>query len=213
MRKQGLYWCNGCQEWLPTTAYGSRYGYCLKCYAAIQRKRYEQNPDPFKSASRKRKRLSKPIPMHERKILIKMFGGKCAYCQQRKYRHWDHVVPLSAGGDSKFGNIAPACQRCNMSKHNKELFSWMSEKGFTPSSILLAYLNGRATASLYEYPPRKGRPGHLNQAAKLTKCQVPEIREKYASGQYSYPELAKEYNVCTATIGRVVRRETYGNQD
>jgi len=43
---------------------------------------------------------------------------------------------------------------------------------------------------------------------KLTNGDVYAIREKYATGNYSYGRLAREYGVVSETIGRIVRQET-----
>lgn len=36
----------------------------------------------------------------------------------------DHVVPLSRGGRHSIGNILPACESCNLSKHASYLVEW-----------------------------------------------------------------------------------------
>lgn len=51
----------------------------------------------------------------------------------------------------------------------------------------------------------KGRGGQQ----KLTIAQVQEIREKYATGEYSHGDLAKQYNVSDANIGLIVQGKTY----
>lgn len=55
----------------------------------------------------------------------------CAYCGRRiprnpRKRHADHVIPLCRGGRHAVGNIVPACQRCNVSKH-KAILAVMPE--------------------------------------------------------------------------------------
>lgn len=44
---------------------------------------------------------------------------------------------------------------------------------------------------------------------KLTFEQAEEIREKYATGQYTQKALAKEYDIHTKTIVRIVKGKTY----
>jgi len=49
----------------------------------------------------------------------KIEKGVCHYCQTevgRAHLTMDHVVPLSRGGKSSKGNIAPACKECNNKK-------------------------------------------------------------------------------------------------
>lgn len=52
----------------------------------------------------------------------------CAYCSRPLKlgeATRDHVVPQSAGG-GQFGNIVPACQRCNNSKGNLSAYAWLA---------------------------------------------------------------------------------------
>jgi len=47
-------------------------------------------------------------------------------------------------------------------------------------------------------------------AIKLNNEQIIEIREKYISGDYTYEQLANEYNVGHTTIGRIIKfNDTY----
>lgn len=50
-------------------------------------------------------------------LLVRVFGGRCAYCLRKSVKlHADHIVPLSRGGDNTLTNIVPACARCNLKK-------------------------------------------------------------------------------------------------
>jgi 5-methylcytosine-specific restriction enzyme A len=45
--------------------------------------------------------------------------GVCYYCNKEVGRTnltMDHIVPLSRGGESRKGNIVPACKECNNKK-------------------------------------------------------------------------------------------------
>lgn len=55
----------------------------------------------------------------------------------------------------------------------------------------------------------KGRSakGESHRSAKLTPSAVTEIREKYASGQYSQEALSKIYGIAQTGIGYIVRRK------
>jgi HNH endonuclease len=55
------------------------------------------------------------------------------------------------------------------------------------------------------------RLGEKNVAAKLTKSQVIEIRQLYATGEWSHPTLGKKYGVTHSTIGRIVRGEKWSH--
>ena len=49
--------------------------------------------------------------------------------------------------------------------------------------------------------------GEQHHHCKLTDEDVKEIYSKYQTGKYTYAKLAKQYNVDTSYIGRVVRKE------
>ena len=51
--------------------------------------------------------------------------------------------------------------------------------------------------------------GEANGNARLNDRMVRQIRKFYASGNHTYAELAKMFGVCQATIGYIVRRETW----
>lgn len=53
--------------------------------------------------------------------------------------------------------------------------------------------------------------GELHHKARLTAQEVTELRELYATGEWSYMRLAERinYRVDESTIGSVIRRETW----
>lgn len=55
---------------------------------------------------------------------------------------------------------------------------------------------------------RQCRGSRCHQS-KLTREQVIEIRELYASGNYSQPELGRMYGVAHTSIGAIVRRASW----
>ena len=57
----------------------------------------------------------------------------------------------------------------------------------------------------------KGRQvtGEKNGKAKLTETQVLSIREKYATGEYTQPELGKEFNVSLITVSRILNKKAW----
>lgn len=58
-----------------------------------------------------------------KKEIKKLYGQPCFYCGKES-KHLDHVIPLSRGGTHSIGNLVPACQFCNLSKHNKFITEW-----------------------------------------------------------------------------------------
>jgi hypothetical protein len=55
----------------------------------------------------------------------------------------------------------------------------------------------------------RGIKGTQVNTNKLTGEQVQEIRQLYSTGNYSQPELGRRYGVRHATIGHIVRRESW----
>ena len=64
-------------------------------------------------------------------LLLERFGGKCAYCGA-PHEHWDHVVPISRGGEHSIRNLLPSCAPCNLSKGAKTIEEWRHGKGEQP---------------------------------------------------------------------------------
>lgn len=56
------------------------------------------------------------------------FPNECFYCGRiirSKWDHsYDHVVPLSKGGEDSWGNLVDCCKPCNQSKANLSLKEW-----------------------------------------------------------------------------------------
>ena len=53
---------------------------------------------------------------------IKYYGNCCYLCGKKLNKsntHLEHRIPISRGGTNWIANIAPACKKCNLSKHTK----------------------------------------------------------------------------------------------
>jgi 5-methylcytosine-specific restriction endonuclease McrA len=53
--------------------------------------------------------------------------GRCHYCGEAfspKSLTMDHIVPMSRGGKSTKGNVAPACKACNNKKKSMLPIEW-----------------------------------------------------------------------------------------
>jgi len=55
--------------------------------------------------------------------------------------------------------------------------------------------------------------GERSASAKLTEDQVREIRARYAAGGISQSKLGKEYGLCQANVGELLRRVTWHHLD
>jgi len=65
-----------------------------------------------------------------------LFGNTCCYCGSDGPLHLDHVDPLARGGLHTPGNLAPACQRCNLSKSSKPVEAWyLGQPFFSPERL------------------------------------------------------------------------------
>ncbi len=52
---------------------------------------------------------------------------RCYYCAKRipsTSIHWDHIIPLSKGGQHAVENLCASCESCNLSKSAKPLAEW-----------------------------------------------------------------------------------------
>ena len=67
--------------------------------------------------------------------LLACFGDNppvCAFCGQGPITRWDHLIPVTQGGDTVLGNMVPACSRCDDSKGDQPFETWAL--GPTPGS-------------------------------------------------------------------------------
>jgi len=68
---------------------------------------------------------------------------KCQYCGNNfntKYLTFDHVIPKSKGGKTKWENVVAACSKCNLKKSNlllSEANMTLIKKPFSPSNSQL----------------------------------------------------------------------------
>jgi len=95
-------------------------------YLERQRKSLKDNPERSKDYVNKRRAriLSNGVFKLLKKELIKLYNSPCFYCGSLDLIEADHIIPLSRGGRHSIGNLVPACQKCNRSKHNNYLSEW-----------------------------------------------------------------------------------------
>ncbi len=80
---------------------------CLGCGVIIGRGSYCDACRPRNGSTRKWRTVRWQVLERDRYT--------CRYCGAPA-GHVDHVVPVSAGGGEHPGNLAAACQRCNLRK-------------------------------------------------------------------------------------------------
>lgn len=137
MRARGLKWCRDCAAWLPLIDV-TKNGLCKEHARVDYRKRYAENPEPIRRRVHARKRNVEPVPP-EAEAIAELFNHSCAYCGSA-YQTWDHVYPVSRGGQTVPGNMVPACISCNSSKNNLLLEEWL-DKGAPFTEYLIEYLS------------------------------------------------------------------------
>lgn len=98
-----------------------------------KREYYQENREMFIMWNQNRKALMAELPYTLTKeewfIILAHFNHECAYCGiSEEGLHQEHIIPVSKGGGYEKGNIIPACQNCNLSKHNKDLEDWYPKR-------------------------------------------------------------------------------------
>jgi 5-methylcytosine-specific restriction endonuclease McrA len=81
-----------------------------------------------------------PVPEYARELMLELFDGGCAYCDEPA-ETWDHVIPVSKGGKTEPANILPACVRCNSSKRDRDLDEWLDATDRTMNVRAIEHLS------------------------------------------------------------------------
>jgi len=56
------------------------------------------------------------IPEAVKLVVHRRDGGRCAYCGSSELLQFDHIIPVSMGGNSEVANLQLACSDCNRRK-------------------------------------------------------------------------------------------------
>ena len=108
---------------------------CKTCYN-IRRKenRRKKTHSDFIGNQRRRGEASPSLSHQEWKECVIFFGGQCAYCgctpRKGKSLTRDHLMAVSAGGQTTQSNIVPACESCNSSKGATDFKDWYMRQPF-----------------------------------------------------------------------------------
>lgn len=96
----------------------------------------QENPEKRRDQGHRRRALkvggqSECLSRDEIRAVLESCDGRCAYCfELSDSLTIDHIVPLARGGGHVLANLAPACARCNSSKHTKSLSEWLGVRVF-----------------------------------------------------------------------------------
>ena len=95
----------------------------------------KENPRPEKARIRQYRRRARKVgngsflvTNKDLRSSLHRHQNRCAYCHQHlggEIRlEWDHVVPISRGGQNSIGNLLPSCSACNRSKSARFVIEW-----------------------------------------------------------------------------------------
>ncbi len=131
MRLSDLKWCRRCAEWLPSASV-TKNGLCRPHENEDYRNRYAAGAkNAIAQRVHARKRRTKPVPLIAQEYLLEKFEGRCAYCS-KEATTWDHIIPITKGGETEPGNIVPACASCNSSKKDRDVDEWIRGRVVNP---------------------------------------------------------------------------------
>lgn len=68
------------------------------------------------------------VTVADRRAVLDLAWGLCAYCNERAVLAVDHIDPLARGGAHDVANLAAACKSCNSSKHDTTLVVWLARR-------------------------------------------------------------------------------------
>lgn len=66
--------------------------------------------------------------LKENQKLVKEGADTCAYCSCNESLQWEHIIPRSRGGPDTIDNMVLSCQKCNLSKGDKDPYEWYGEE-------------------------------------------------------------------------------------
>lgn len=85
---------------------------------------------------------------------------ECVFCESSEVKRWDHLIPVSKGGETVLGNMVPACARCDDSKRDLYFEEWMTSNATgSPKSCGVKHINQRVEliktyVEHFHYTPR-----------------------------------------------------------
>ncbi|BDC48964.1 HNH endonuclease [Bryobacterales bacterium F-183] len=115
-----------------------------------------------RAARRRKKRMDAVehdlTPQHW-KAIQDAWGGGCAYCGETgKPLQRDCVLAISRGGRYTIDNVVPACLKCNTSKCNEEVTTWLRRTRRNERDFLLRYFEIRQSLTANFPAPTTAQP-------------------------------------------------------
>jgi len=138
----------------------------------------------------------------EMDAVLAFFGcdpPECVYCGSPDVKRWDHLVPVTKGGETVLGNMVPSCARCDDSKQHLRLDEWVCGNArFSPKSLQVRELGARveriqAYVQHFGYTPREFEARLADD--ELVRLQ--NIRDSLASLRADIERLIADYRVRT----------------
>lgn len=102
-----------------------------EAYEAVKRWR-AKNKGQFNAEARLAIHLRRSIAFQRAwPLIVEHYGNKCLNCGTGNGLCFDHVVPLSQGGENQLANGQPLCRKCNTFKGMIEANAsdWRPDKG------------------------------------------------------------------------------------
>ena len=120
---------------------------------------------------------------------------ECVFCGSTDVKRWDHLLPISDGGETVLGNMVPACSMCDDSKGKRYFREWINSNAkCSPNNRNIKDIKRRikrieAYMRHFDYTPRDVEHG-LNQSEKK---RLKQIRQRVQEARNDIELFIKEY--------------------
>ena len=93
--------------------------YCKSCNPGAVVPQYPQGVKrESKIVAQQSSARRETIPKSVQRSVWRRDGGKCVECQSKEKLEFDHIIPVTKGGNNTERNIQLLCEPCNRRKHN-----------------------------------------------------------------------------------------------
>jgi 5-methylcytosine-specific restriction endonuclease McrA len=129
---EAFYRCGTCKAFKPRDAFYAEkrtlFGIKSQCKTCHSRTAISsRDPEKVRASGRRseaarrarKANRSVAITLQDWIVLEHLWGTKCLKCGSTHNLQWDHIVPLSRGGDHCVENLQRLCKKCNEHKHAK----------------------------------------------------------------------------------------------